>query len=304
MKIKTDKSKEYESNRFIYYFTIPVMFLVAKWVKRKKEKNPQPETNSFFFDGLSKKCRKIKEAVTARDTVTAMDLVDNHHFSTENGVIDGIITHFWFGLMKNARALRNRKKLNKKIFKKNLTEKLKNLSKEETVDILIVGPGTGQVLIDSLKEDDFLNDERVNIVLLDKYKIALDEVQRRISEHDNLRVSFEFLNEDVFNINPQTFSNKFDIIEMVGVFEYFPENRQVVEQLNALHELLKDGGCFITTNVTKDLEKYVLYYVINWPSKFRSTDEMAEILQETPFEHCEATFEPLKTIPIYEIKKL
>jgi len=86
-----------------------------------------------------------------------------------------------------------------------------------------------------------------------------------------------------------------DVVEMVGLLDYYPYE-QAVDLVAKIYKVLAPGGWLITCNIRPNLEQPFVTKAINWPMIYRSPQELASILIEAgfPVEHLKVVYEPLK----------
>lgn len=282
----------YESKKWLYVLTRPLMWILTGWVVFKKRiLGIKPKINTLWFDGLSIPCRQVK---VGAGSWRALDLIYNFNFG-----VDGRLSDYWFRIL-NAQAVRNRLKL----VKQKLTEVIEDLrTKKKKIRLLSIASGSAQAIIEVMEKFKDADVElQVNVIDLDP--TAIDFSQQLAKRHGikngitftcgNLYRYLEKLNEN---------NNRPDIIEMVGFLDYRP-NYKAGHLLGKIHKLLLPGGIFITANICPNAEKHFLTNVIDWPMIYRTPEELGNILLEAGFEDCRIICEPLKIFAVGVCKKL
>ncbi|MCK5044211.1 class I SAM-dependent methyltransferase family protein [Candidatus Parcubacteria bacterium] len=280
-----DKELNLEKKRWLYYFTLPLMWVLAFYVAiKKKFFKSNSEINTFWFDGLSSSCRKIKEGAKGWQ---ALDIIYNYEFNKAYN-FRKFISNFWIGMM-NAQAVRNRLKLVNYLLK----ESIKKFSKEKEIRLLSIASGSAQGVIgviSDLKKENIL----VKAVLLDLDPTAIEYAKKLAREYE-VENQITFLNKSTRIL--QEVLNDFcpHVVEMIGFLEYRPR-KQAIELISKIHRFLMPGGMFLTASISNNLERPFLYYVINWSMIYRTPEELSEVLFKSGFiaSNCRIIYESHK----------
>lgn len=284
----------YEKISWWYYpLMVPAFLLLTFWVAvKKKILGPNLKINTFWFDGVSKNCQKIKENATRW---SALDIVYNYQKGSEN-----IFADFWIINIRNSQSTRNRLKLVKFLLLKNI-EKISKQNKE--VKIISIASGSAQGVIETIaqsKEKGIL----AKAVFLDLDPTAL-EYSRKFAQKKGVENQVTFINKTASFISEIGKEFKPNLIEMVGFLEYRPFDK-AAKLIKMIYEVLEKEGIFLVSQITPNLESSFLKEVINWPMIYRKPKEAAKILFQAGFspENCSFYFEPLKIHCMIECKKL
>lgn len=273
-----DKNIVYERNELGCYVKLPIMWLLTFWVILKKViLGNNLKTNTFWFDGLSKSCRQIKEGAASW---RALDIIYNFQFGCENKLSD-----FWLGIM-NAQAVRNRLKL----VKRELKDAIKEISKNsEQIRLLSLACGSAQAVIEVMAELKEL-DIRATLVDLDLTAIAY---ATRLAEKYEVKDKIVFVVGSISNLERSANGTRPHIIEMVGFLDYRSKDK-AVHLVHRISNILVPGGIFLTANMCPNPEQHFLKWVINWSIIYRKPRELAEIITEGgfPTEGCRIVCEP------------
>jgi len=81
--VDRDSSLGYETKRWLYQLSLPLMWILTIWVMIKKAMGRNFQINTLFFDGLSIPCRKIKEGAASWQ---ALDIIYNYRFGIRGGI--------------------------------------------------------------------------------------------------------------------------------------------------------------------------------------------------------------------------
>jgi len=286
------KELNFEKKLFYFLFT-PLFLLIAVYVYLKKKIIPNPKYNFYFFDGVSKLCKEVKENATKW---RALDLTYNYRAEKNT---DFVYNFFWHSL-RNACALRNRLKLLKFL----LIKKIKEASKKESeVRLISIAAGSAQGVIEAITK---AKEKKVSVkgILIDLDPNALEH-SKRLAQKMGVENQLTFINRAASSIIEIGKDFKPNLIEMVGFLEYRPFDK-AVKLVNSIYQVLEKGGVFLVSQIAPNAERFFLKEVINWPMIYRKPKEFAKILAFGGFSLDNCTFyeEPLKIHYIAECKKL
>lgn len=281
--LQTATAEPYEIKRWPYFLALPLMWALTMWVMAKKAIfaliGCKPATNVFWFDGVSPTLRRIKETA---GTAAALDIIYNHQFG-----MDGKITDFWLGMM-NAQAVRNRKRLVESLLQEYLRRSAKH---ESELYILSIACGSAQSIIETiaqLKREDI----HCRAVLLDKDETALAYCRRLASKHgvteqvDCIRGHTRYLERALMSYP------RFDIVEIVGLFDYLKDEK-VIKLIRTALSFLKPEGMLLIGNTAPNPEQYFLRWVIDWGMIYRNPQDLRTLALQANVTGVETIAEPL-----------
>ncbi len=280
-----DKGPNYEKRKFVYYLALPIMDFLAIWVLIKKviarKAGYKIHTNTFWFDGLCKESRMVKEDAT---TFKALDFLYNYEFGIRRG-IKGCFSDFW-GAMINVQALRNRLK----IVKRELTEAVKEMRRLDEVRIVSIAAGSAQAVLEVMEKavQDGIN---MKGLILDLDPRAI-EYSKKLAEQKKLTDRIIFINKGANSIQKVCYDFRPHIIEMVGFMDYRPYKR-AIRLVQQIYSLLEPNGIFITCNIRHNREAFFLKHVVNWTMIYRKPEMLIDIISK-------GGFSPEATRIIYE----
>ncbi len=284
-----DKGLDYEKKRFAYYLALPIMNLLAVWVLIKKaiarKIGYKIYTNTFWFDGLCKESRMVKEDAT---TAQALNFLYNYEFNIRSG-IKGRFADFW-GAMINVQALRNRFK----IVKRELTKAVEELRTLDEVRIVSIAAGSAQAVLEVI-EKAVQGGANIKGLILDLDPRAI-EYSRKLAGQKKLADRIVFVNKGANSIQKSCRDFRPHIIEMVGFMDYRPHKR-AIRLVQRIYSLLEPSGFFITCNIRHNREAFFLKYVVDWEMIYRSPEMLADIISR-------GGFSPEATKIIYEPHKI
>jgi ubiquinone/menaquinone biosynthesis C-methylase UbiE len=240
------------------------------------------------------KCSRRGKAVKRfRASHQALELIYTYSWEATQGkkLIERLLTHILFHFA-NARAVRNRLRL----VKKELRRVILSFPKKE-ITIASLGSGSARAIIETVAE---LIEEDVNckftVVLVDASENALRYSELLAKEYgiaDFVEwVRVKGLLEEFVN-NSHDYPP--DIVEMVGVMDYFDEET-AIEVLSKIYEILSSSGVLITCNIRQNIERIFLERVLRWQMIYREPEDLADLILLSGFkeENIEIIYEPLK----------
>ena len=165
---------------------------------------------------------------------------------------------------------------------------------DRPVRLLDIAAGPGRYVLDTIKQ---LPPGAVSAVLRDHNAEALEAGRRIVTELGLTNVTFE--QGDAFNANAlAAISPKPDIAIVSGLYELFPDNRQVLRSLSGLADAIPPGGYLIYTNQPWHPQlEMIARVLINreqkpWIMRRRTTAEMDELVRYAGFEKIDMAIDP------------
>lgn len=256
---------------------------------------------------MMKKTSRDASAVVDRGGSThALEAMYGRHSRKlfSRGFFQGLADSFWHHVISQPKAIRNRLKIVESIIEQEILKLISGKNRNEaTIKILNVGGGSSRAIMHVLNRI-FKNHKNIQIKVtnIDKDVNAI-ELGKKIAEQQGLGNCFEWINDDARNISKLVGPESFDLVEMVGLLDYFQDDRstQVIEQIQ---KALKMGGMFIVANVFPNSE---MPFVCNtgWPKMYYKTpDDIKTILKGSGFTNEPNIFtEPLKVHIIGAVRK-
>jgi SAM-dependent methyltransferase len=282
----------FEKRSFRYVLFTPTLFLIAFYVYLKKKIIRKPKYNFYFFDGISKNCREIKENAARW---RALDIVYNYHKGDEN-----IFADFWHDL-RSSQATRNRLKLIKFLLLKNI-EKI--WQKGDEPRLISIASGSAQGVIEAIVAAKEKKGILVRCIFIDLDLTALEHAQK-LAKKAGVESQIIFVNKTASIIGEVGKEFKPNLIEMVGFLEYRPDEK-AIRLVNSIYQVLEKEGVFLVSQIAPNSESFFLREVINWPMIYRNPERLAKILSLGGFSLNQCVFyqEPLKIHYVVECKKI
>ncbi|TKJ32891.1 MAG: hypothetical protein CEE38_21970 [Planctomycetes bacterium B3_Pla] len=208
---------------------------------------------------------------------------------------------FWQTFLSNARAIRNRLKLVEHLLKNLIIERSE---KAKPPRLLSLGSGSGRSVFEAIASLD--GKVPVKAALLDSSRSAI-KFSRGLSEAilgDGAMNSLQWVctrTEDVGSCLVDFFP---DIVEMVGLLDYFEESK-AKDLFRLIHKNLSTGGWFVVSNVIPNLERRFVDKVVGWPLIYREPPELKKLVIESGFneEGVSLFVEPLRIYAIAVCQK-
>ncbi|MEI6843595.1 MAG: class I SAM-dependent methyltransferase family protein, partial [bacterium] len=208
--------------------------------------------------------------------------------------------YVWFNV-DNSKAVRNRLKFVRRELKAHL-HTIAGVDKE--INIISIASGSSRAVIEIVNEERYLQDTKLSVTFLDKNPQAIEYSKRLAESISHPRIQLEWINDTVGNYFRSNPTKKFDVVEIVGLLDYFTDEK-VIEIFKGIYGILQDGGVVITANISHNKEERFITKVIDWPMIYRTPDELARLVHEAGFSYntMKAFYEPLKVHGLVVAKK-
>jgi len=263
-----------EQRSWPMWLAAPLMRFMVESVRLKRSFGQVLSTNHVLFDGLGEGCRKIKEGAASW---RALEIIYNHKGSS-------LADWFWIGFMRNAQAVRNRKRI---IVRKLRMKALEIARRKGNVKVLSLASGSAQAVFEALKNFSF----PLEVKLIDIDKEA-GEYALKLSHEYRLGSVVSFMRGNMLKFDKPVLLQDFrpDIIEMAGLLDYLRDD-EAVALIKRIYAQLPPGGTFITCHIHDNPERDFMTEVINWgrddgrqrPMLYRTQDELVKLVHEGGF---------------------
>jgi hypothetical protein len=231
-------------------------------------------SNSFFVDGLGKKCRMVKEGSASW---RALEVLYDHE-PRETGDFGDRLDNFWLR-SPNAQAVRNRLKIVTNEINREIN-RLSQTRQGRPIRIASIACGSARAVFQCVREAS-LNCRSVEFLLLDIDPAAIEHalvMAERYGIRDCVRT--EILNVFMIGKLEKVLADyKPDIVEMVGLLDYLKDKR-AVRIFTAISRALASDGVLITCNVVPNAEARFLKWVVDWPMIYRTRHELQVLLED------------------------
>jgi SAM-dependent methyltransferase len=151
----------------------------------------------------------------------------------------------------------------------------------EDIVVVSLGSGSASQLLQGIKDSTISN---LRIVMVDRDAKALDAGQKNVQRLGLMKYPVEYrrttIGSFLRSIDPETI----DLVEMVGLADYFKE-RRLEQHFKGIYRALAPGGVFLGANISSDEEAAFAHGAIRWPKMFyRSRESLLETLNHADFE--------------------
>ncbi|MEK7562215.1 MAG: methyltransferase domain-containing protein [Patescibacteria group bacterium] len=219
------------------------------------------------------------------------------------GIIQGFADLFWHHFTSQPKGVRNRLKIVENNLDKEILRILKE-KQEKEITIVTLGGGSARGIVEVLdKYSNELKSWKILVVNLDKSLKAI-ELGKELAKEFTLFDNFKWVNDLAQNVKLYVADNSTDIVEMVGLLDYFRDEKSV-ETFKQIYDILKKDGLFMVGNIVPNKEQPFILK-LGWPKMYyRQAEDLSRLLIESGFleKNGEIIFEPLKNHIVAVIKK-
>lgn len=219
----------------------------------------------------------------------------------KRGLLQGLADLFWHHCVSQPKALRNRLLIVENTFEEELIRIFKTGSR--SISIYTLGGGSARALIQTTsKLATQYPCEYITVSCIDKDQKALEFGSALANEYD-LTHTFRWIHGNAKHLDTYAPSASVDIIEMVGLLDYFSDD-SATELLKKIYAVLKPGGLFIFANVHPNNEMpFVLH--LGWPPMYyRREQDLRDLIKNAGFhKSSDIVFEPLRIHMIATARK-
>jgi len=294
MKVIVAKDKNLERHSFfvklVRVFSVPILNLIPASFLQK------------FMRSSSYDAEVILENVGSAKALEVMyGRYKRKLFS--RGFFQGIADLFWHHFVSQPKGVRNRLK----IVKDNLDNEVKMILErklDKKISILTIGGGSARGIVEVLdKYSEQLKDWDVSVINVDKSLKAI-ELGKELAKEFNLQDKFKWINDLAQNVANLVEKNSIDIVEMVGLLDYFRDEK-AKETFCRIYDILKQDGLFMAGNIMPNSEQPFILR-LGWPKMYyRKAEELSRLLTESGFlqEKAKIILEPLKNHIVAVVKK-
>jgi len=258
--------------KMIRVFSVPIM-------------NALP--SSLIRRMMKKTSRDAGKVTETGGTTHALEVMYTRHnrklFS--RGLFQGIADYFWHHVISQPEALRNRLKIIGEIIKSCLIElankRVASFDKNP-VRILSIAGGSARSIIKTIVDLQEKNlSYRIEVTVLDKDKSAL-KVGEKNSQEAGVSENFQWIHGQARDVKTLLPDKTFDIIEIVGLLDYFPDER-AIHLLKVTGEVMKNDGVIVIANVMPNPEVSFVHKT-GWPQMiYRKPDDLRNLLNSAGF---------------------
>ncbi|HRV04569.1 MAG TPA: class I SAM-dependent methyltransferase [Candidatus Ratteibacteria bacterium] len=236
----------------------------------------------FLFCSNGKETR-AKTCVSAAKSYKALEAIYTFEKKKARGM-----DYFWGTILSNSCAIRNRLLLTKQQIKQAIEEVAAEKAK---VSVLSLASGSSRAIIEVLAELEKNIRDKTFVKFVDISREALDYSRNlvklyKIDCDGRLEWQQGSIGSRIWD------SSNYDIVEMVGILDYFDDER-ALKLLKLVYDNLAVGGRLVTCNIMPNIEKPFVTKGLDWPMIYRSPDHLKKIVKQVGFD-VEIIVEPLQ----------
>lgn len=264
-----------------------------------------PTLNSLpagFRGAIRKSHASADEVIEHATTHKALEvLYHNGHPGRSKNVFQKIAHHIWFH-SNNSRGVRNRLRIVTRELKHRFSH---HVQKEIPIKVLSIASGSARAVIEALRDAQAVGKLPISGVFLDKNPAAIDYSKQLAKEMLKDQHSLQWVETTVGTFfrdnNPE---NEFDVVEMVGLLDYF-DDAKTIETFTSIRKALKPGGILVTANIADNSERAFVTKAIGWDMIYRKAEDLAHLLGAAGFgyDKMKVFYEPLKVHSVIVAEK-
>lgn len=279
----------YETNSFLKeifdFFFIPIL------------NNLPPDLKS----AVKKTHKSAKEVIENKTSHKALEVLYNKGERKERvNLLEKFFQKIWFST-NNAKAVRNRlKAVEKEIYYFG-----ENIIKEKDLKIFSIASGSARAVIESIEKLNVPENRKVFVSFLDKNPEAIKYSKEKVLNMNfNKNFIFDWYTDTASNFDKHLEKGNVDIIEMVGLLDYF-DDEKIIKIFSKIKKKLNKNGVFITANIDNNKERKFVTNFIDWKMIYRNNKDLRKLAVEAGFDKnkIKIYYEPLKIHAILIAKK-
>lgn len=248
---------------------------------------------SSSHDFLAKKSHPganiVIEKATSHEALEVLYNSGYAHLSTN--FLEHFAHKLWFGT-NNSMAARNRLRLVKRELRKIILELLK---RKERINLLSIASGSARAIIETIEKIKIPEGYDISLSFLDKNPDAI-EYSKTLAKSCSSKLKTRWI-LDTASQFPKYLADheKINIVEMVGLLDYF-DDTQVVKVLSIIYNNLTNGGTMIIANINDNSERKFVTNLVGWPMVYRKAEKLIFLATKSGFrsEKIFSIYEPLK----------
>lgn len=285
-----NKEDDYEKNNsikeMVNIFFIPIL-------------NSIPCKLQFLVKKTHPSAKKVIENKTSHIALEA--LYNKGVYSNKQNLKETIFQKIWFNT-NNSKAVRNRlKAVKRELF--SFSQQV--IDQDNDLYIFSIASGSARAITESISNLKNQNNKKIAVSFLDKNPIAIEYSKEKFLTHNsnpNLIPNWHL--DTASNFYKHIQDKKPDIIEMVGLLDYF-DDKKTLEIFKKIYANLEDGGIFITANIDDNSERPFVTNFVDWNMVYRNGKDLFNLITKAGFkkENIKIFYEPLKIHAILVAKK-
>src|SRR3989338_6602221 len=250
--------------------------------------NNAPASLHHLIKRSDKSANHVLENRTTHEALETLYACGHSH--PDGNLLQSIFRSIWFNI-DNSKAVRNRLKLVKREIM-TLIKRINNQGRK--VRLLSIASGSARSVIEATKQSG-LTGNSIELSFLDKNPNAIDYSKRLVTEYTLPYHCLWFI--DIAQNFPNYFSvsDEPNVIEMVGLLDYFSIIK-TLDLLKIIYANLATGGYLVTANISDNRERMFITNIVGWQMDYKSADELLDLAIKAGFksDKISVMYEPLK----------
>jgi hypothetical protein len=223
--------------------------------------------------------RMANEVVEYKTSYRALEVLYSGGYGDESKNILEHIAHALWNSTDNAKGVRNRLIIVETLIENKLRELLDRHDVTK-LHLLSIASGSARAYITVLHRLSLPSNINISLTFLDKSPQALRYSKALLKDYplpDNCSVTWVEGTANDFLRKATQADKRFDIVEMVGLMDYF-DDAKVIETMRSIHACLSERGCLVTANIMPNIERPFVTKVVGWDMKYRTPDQFVELV--------------------------
>ncbi len=266
----------------IRIFTVPILNMLP---------------GSFIKKIMRRSSRDASDVIASSGSTQSLEVMYKRSFQkSSKWTLKYMANTFWHTVVSQPKALRNRLKITKSAIDHNVLSIISNPSEQHATNpirILSIAGGSSrstiQVVAD-LKNNGVTHE--IEVFTIDKDQAALD-IGKQLAMDAGVSSNFNWICGNANRVGTLIHDKRFDIIEIVGLIDYFDDER-TIRLMKVARDVLYKGGIIVAANVMPNSE-VPFVHKMGWPKMiYRTHKDLEMLLEKSGFTKTEIITEPLK----------
>lgn len=202
-------------------------------------------------------------------------------FRSKN-ILQALARRIWFHT-NNARAVRNRLLIVKDELIRDIRSRID--SGDKYIKVLNIASGSARAILEAIHSFNAEKGVTFDVTFLDKNPKAVAYSQELAKEFDFAQHKLQWVTASVgeyFAEHDASDSEPFDVVEMVGLLDYFDDER-TVSVFERICDRLNKDAFFITANIVDNVERPFVENVVGWKMVYRTATELKDLIVRSGF---------------------
>ena len=281
--IEIPKSLEYERNsigqNFLQALYVPILSAL-------------PGNTKDLIRHTGKGARGFIDNVKKHQSVEAMYTGQNL----------GLLQPLWENT-RNVRSMPNRLRIVTRELTKELETRSAERDSRQPIRIASIGSGSARSVLEAIENGQIQRGTPIELTFVDKDSEAL-AYSEQLQKAKGIKYPTKFVTSSGFDFLKNQPENQFDIVEMVGLMDYF-KDRNVTKYFEQVNRVLTPGGTIVTGNIIPNLEQHFVGKAIGWNGmEYRQPDKLAGLIDKAGLKDIHVIVEPLRIHAVATARKV